>query len=172
MKTEPPAFSNRNCLTLVDRRGRRSGHCRCRPGGSVLQPGKLRPMKLERRRNLMKPLNALSVAALTLLPLYAQIPSAHRSFQNVQGYQQILVLGSDGHLNLEQAPFGNIPPGRLQIDANVRSFQALDNQTVLVLDSDGHLWLERAAFGNIPPGRIEIDVNVRAFQALDSQTVL
>src|SRR5258708_3921921 len=171
MKTEPPAFSNRYCLTLVDRRCRRSGHCRCRPGGSALHPGKLRPMKFERRRNLMKLLNALSVAALTLLPLYSQIPSAHRSFQNVQGYQQILVLGIDGHLSLEHAPFGNGPHRRSVIDANVRAFQALDRRTVLVLGIDGNLSLEQAPFGILPPSRLQVDANVRAFQAVNANHI-
>src|SRR5260370_40552412 len=119
----------------------------------------------------MKPLTAISVAALSALPLCSQIPNAHRSFQNVQGYQQILVRGTDGTLWLDQAPFGNVPPSRFTIDANVRSFQALDSQTALVLGSDSNLSLEEGPVGNAPPCRRPIDVKVAAFQAPHRRTV-
>jgi hypothetical protein len=48
-----------------------------------------------------------------------------RSFQTVDAYQHIFVLGTDGNLWLEQAPFGNkVPPARVQIDGNAFTFQA------------------------------------------------
>ena len=78
----------------------------------------------------------------------------------------MIVLGTDGNLWLEYAPFGNVPLGRQQVDANVQDFQGLDNQTILVLGTDGNLALERAPFGNVPAGRQQVDGNVRAFQGL------
>ena len=75
--------------------------------------------------------------------------------------EDILVLGSNGDLWLEQAPFGTVPPGRQQVDGNVRAFRALDGQTVLVLGFDGNLWLEHGPFGAVPPPRQQVDGNVR-----------
>jgi hypothetical protein len=63
----------------------------------------------------------------------------------------VLVLGTDGNLWLEHAPFGvNVPPTRELIDGNVQAFQALDNLHGLVLGTDGNLWLEQARFGAPP----------------------
>lgn len=101
-----------------------------------------------------------------------QPPPMPRSFQTVDGYKHIFVLGTNGNLWLEQAPFGKVPPTRQQVDGNVFTFQTLDVQTVLVLGTDGNLWLEHGPFGKIPPTREQVDGNVQAFQGLDSQTVL
>ena len=100
-----------------------------------------------------------------------QPPPMPRSFQTVDGYQHIFVLGTNGNLWLEQPPFGSVPPARTQVDATAFTFQALDNQNVLVLGTDGKLWLEQAPFGKVPPARTQIDASVQAFQALDSQNV-
>ena len=82
-----------------------------------------------------------------------------------------MVLGTDGKLWLEHAPFGNVPPGREQVDANVRAFQGFQSLigglTALVLGTEGNLWLEHPPFGNVPPSRQQVDGNVRAFQGLD-----
>ena len=94
------------------------------------------------------------------------------TFQGLPGGQQIYVLGTDFNLWLEQAPFGKVPPARQQVDGNVETFQAFDNQTAYVLGTDGNLWLEQAPFGKIPPARQQVDGNVLSFQALDNQTVL
>ncbi len=74
----------------------------------------------------------------------------------------VYVLGSDGNLWLEQAPFGKIPPNRTQVDANAVGCAAVDANTVYVLGSDGNLWLEQAPFGpgHVPPNRTQIDANV------------
>jgi hypothetical protein len=91
--------------------------------------------------------------------------------------QQIFVLGSDGNLWLEEAPFGKqIPPFRVQVDGNVdlyASFQAFNAEEALVCGSDGNLWLEEAPFGAAPlpdtsyppsPGsRVQIDGSVGAY---------
>jgi hypothetical protein len=94
-----------------------------------------------------------------------EAPAPRRTFQSLDG-TNIFVLGSDGNLWLEHAPFGqHVPPSRQQVDGNVLAFQELDTETVLVLGTDGNLWLEQAPFGNVPPNRQQIDGNVRAFQA-------
>ncbi|MGA2292291.1 hypothetical protein [Bradyrhizobium sp.] len=65
--------------------------------------------------------------------------------------QQIFVLGTDGNLWLEGAPFGTqIPPLRTQVDGNVSYFGAFSAQEVLVLGTDGNLWLEVGPFGQVP----------------------
>lgn len=56
----------------------------------------------------------------------------------------VLVLGKDGNLWLESAPFGRVPPERKQVDRNVESFKAIDADHVAVLDTSGSLWLEDA----------------------------
>ena len=96
---------------------------------------------------------------------------APQTFQSLDA-QNILVLGTDGNLWLEQAPFGKVPPARQQIDGNTRTFQGLTTQSVYVLGNDGNLWLEQAPFGKPPPARQQVDAGVDAFQALDQQTVV
>jgi len=100
-----------------------------------------------------------------------QPPLMPRSFQTLDDYQHIFAPGTDGNLWLEQPPFGNPPPARKQVDGNVFTFQALDNQTVLSLGTDGNLWLEHGPFGTVPPNREQVDGSVQAFQGLDAQTV-
>ena len=97
---------------------------------------------------------------------------ALRSFQTIDGYQHIFVLGTDGNLWLEQPPFGTAPPQRVQVDGSVSTFQPLSDQQVLVLGRDGKLWLEQAPFGKVPPSRVQVDGSVQAFQGVNSQTVL
>jgi hypothetical protein len=101
-----------------------------------------------------------------------QPPPMPRSFQTVDGYSHIFVLGVNGNLWLEQAPFGKVPPARQQVDATAFTFQAMDNNDVFVLGTDGNLWLETAPWGKVPPARQQVDGSVQAFQALDSQTVV
>jgi hypothetical protein len=77
----------------------------------------------------------------------------------------VMVLSSeDNNLWLEYAPFGNVPPSlcfvpntdvqqfgcRIQIDANVASFEFLD---VMFVQSslDNNLWLEYGPFGGFDP---------------------
>ena len=69
----------------------------------------------------------------------------------------VVVLGTDGKLWLEQAPFGHVPPSRQQIDANVMEFAATDENNVLVLGTDGRLWWEQAPWNVVPPHRQLID---------------
>jgi hypothetical protein len=52
-----------------------------------------------------------------------------RSFQTLDGYEHIFVLGTDGNLWLEQPPSGTPPPPRTQVDGTAFTFQALDNET-------------------------------------------
>jgi hypothetical protein len=107
----------------------------------------------------------------------AKAPTA-RTFQGLPDLQDILVLGTDHYLWLEQAPFGTVPPVRQRVDNNVQAFQAMDTQLVLVhtqhvlvLGIDGKLWLEQAPFGKIPPVQQQIDKNVRAFQAVNENNI-
>jgi hypothetical protein len=86
-----------------------------------------------------------------------------KSFAPAQPFDagNIFVLGSDGKLWFEHGPFGNVPPMREQVDANVRSFQLLGWQAALVLGTDHNLWLEHAPFGYGIPRREQVDGNVR-----------
>lgn len=101
--------------------------------------------------------------------------------RNVQAFQaldeaNVFVLGTDGNLWYEWAPFASdsnlVPINRKQVDGNVYAFQAIDTNTVYVLGTDGNLWLENGPFGTVPlphgtgpSQRIQVDANVRAFQA-------
>jgi len=87
------------------------------------------------------------------------------------GTNDIYVLGSDGNLWLEQAPFGNVPPARQQVDGNVAAFEALTSASALVPGSDGNLWLELGPWGNVPPTRSQVDGNVKAFQAMGASGI-
>jgi hypothetical protein len=89
-----------------------------------------------------------------------QPPLMPRSFQTVDGYEHIFVLGTDGSLWLEQGPFGHVPPPRQQIDASVMEFTATDEDNVLVLGTDGRLWWEQAPWNEVPPKRQLIDGTV------------
>jgi hypothetical protein len=93
------------------------------------------------------------------------------TFQEVDP-QHILVLGTDNKLWMEQAPFGDVPPSRQQVDGNVWGFQAADVSHVFVLGADGNLWLEQAPFGNVPPSRQQVDGHVWSFGAIDINHVL
>jgi uncharacterized protein (TIGR03437 family) len=84
---------------------------------------------------------------------------------------EVLVLGTNGNLWLEQAPFGKVPPSRAQVDETVQAFQALSTTEVYVLGSNGNLWLEQAPFGKVPPSRTQVDETVQAFQALSTTEV-
>lgn len=99
---------------------------------------------------------------------------------------QIFVLGGDGNLWLEEAPFGvQIPPKRVPVDGNVdlyASFQAVFSNEAFVCGSDGNLWLEMGPFGPVPlpsvssfpppPGtRYQIDGSVGAYDVWDPGNV-
>lgn len=85
----------------------------------------------------------------------------------------IFVLGTDGNLWLENAPFGQVPPSRVQVDANVATFQPPQivrfehgawDYGMLVLGTDGNLWAANPPFGHVPPSRIQVDATVQAFE--------
>jgi CubicO group peptidase (beta-lactamase class C family) len=114
--------------------------------------------------------SALGLATLG----FAQDSNSPRTFQALSD-AQVFVLGSNGNLWLEQAPFGKIPPNpRFQIDGNVRTFQGLSATEAYVLQTDGKLWLEHAPWapvGKVPPARVQVDGNVQAFIALSNNVV-
>jgi hypothetical protein len=100
--------------------------------------------------------------------------------------EQILVLGTDGNLWLEQPPYGTqIPPQRTPVDGNVdllAAFQPIYANEIFVCGSDGNLWLEQGQFGQVPlpdtssfpPGRgqrYQIDGSVGLFQAMSAGEV-
>jgi hypothetical protein len=124
-------------------------------------------------RELSLSLCLLSAALLAVCP-GATAGNASETFQTAsrRNPEQIFVLGSDGKLWLERAPFGAIPPDRVQIDATAVAFQPLVDQAVLVLGTDRKLWLEHGPFGSIPPARELVDTSVQDFEAVDDQSVL
>jgi hypothetical protein len=98
---------------------------------------------------------------------------------------QALVCGTDYNLWFEQGPFGTVPlptsssypPGpssRFQIDGNVGSFYAWDQENIFVCGNDGNLWLE-FGFGTtipaVPPPRYHIDGNVMGYQPVSLEEV-
>src|SRR5436190_17860024 len=86
---------------------------------------------------------------------------------------QVVVQGNDDNLWLESAPFGQVPPSRVQIDTEVSTFQGLPGlNDVVVQGHNGNLWLEHAPFGHVPPVRELIDTAVSAFQPLSNSKVL
>jgi hypothetical protein len=86
---------------------------------------------------------------------------------------EILVLGDNGNLWLEHAPFGKVPPARQQVDQTVLTFQGLTDGSgnIYVLGTDGDLWLSKPPFGKVPPARQFVDEDVQSFQAIDSSHV-
>ena len=83
-------------------------------------------------------LSAISEAAADSMSLGAAGP---------QNANHIFVLGTDGNMWLEHAPFGEGIPRREQVDGNVRAFQGLDRRTAFALGAcqQGYVW--REAFG-------------------------
>jgi hypothetical protein len=55
-----------------------------------------------------------------------QIDGGVAAFQ-VLSQSQVVVLGTDGKLWLESAPFTKVPPTRTQVDANVKLFYSFPN---------------------------------------------
>jgi hypothetical protein len=87
----------------------------------------------------------------------------------------VYVIGSDGALWLEQAPFGpaHIPPKRTPVDTSAMACSAVDANTIYVLGNDGNLWLEQAPFGpaHIPPKRTPIDKYAVGCSAVNANTI-
>jgi len=78
-------------------------------------------------------------------------PVTALSLPALQQTTWIYVLGTDGNLWLEPPPFGSVPPARVQVDAKVADFQAIDSASVYVLDKSNFLWIENAPFSVPPP---------------------
>jgi hypothetical protein len=87
----------------------------------------------------------------------------------------VYVIGSDGNLWLEQAPFGTLPPNRTPgpVDANAMACSGVDANTVFVVGSDHNFWIEHAPFGpgNIPPLRTLVYTDALGCSAVDANTV-
>ncbi len=87
---------------------------------------------------------------------------------NVAGFQafdtsNVAVLGFDRNLWLETGPWGQIPPSRQQIDANVNTFVSTGGPNEFaIIGSDNKLWFATAPWGQVPPQRTLIDANVQA----------
>jgi hypothetical protein len=121
------------------------------------------------------------------IPVDRNVSLLPAPFQTVAGelLGMVFVLGLNGNLWLEYAPFGQAPPKRDLVDGNAVAFQALSDAEVFVLGSDGNLWLEHAPFGQAPPRRDHVDGNValptpvasgevpvlRSFQALSDAEI-
>jgi hypothetical protein len=106
-------------------------------------------------------------------PNSLQVDANVIAFQGLDG-NNVFVLGQNGNLWLEMWPFGNqIPPNRLQLDGNVRAFQAIQSgfgDKVFVLGTDDNLWWEPWPTGSVAntiAERLIVDANVQTFQVLD-----
>jgi len=88
-------------------------------------------------------------------------PSTHPGFFG-QSLIEAYVLGSDGNLWLESAPWGNPPPSRQQVGrGGLAAFcPVAGTNQVLVLSTDGTLWLNTVGQGATGP---QVDGNVAAF---------
>ena len=88
-------------------------------------------------------------------------PSKHPGFFWLS-LTQAYVLGNDGKLWLENAPWGNPPPSRQEVGGGgVVAFCPVDGTNqVLVLSTDGTLWLNTLGMGATAP---QVDGNVAAF---------
>jgi hypothetical protein len=98
----------------------------------------------------------------------AYVDANVRAFQGMDA-STVYVLGTDGKLWNETAPFGG-PTGyahRFEVDANVTSFKAVDDSNVYVLGSDGKLWNEHGTMNN----RMFVDQNVQRYTPLDDFTI-
>jgi hypothetical protein len=129
-----------------------------------------------------------SFGAQLYIPIDRDVSFLPASFQTAfqTNLAMVFVLGLDGSLWLENAPFGQVPPVRAQVDGNVVAFQALSDSELFVLGSDGNLWLEHGPFGQVPPQREQVDGTValplpaasgevpvlRSFQALSDTEIL
>jgi hypothetical protein len=114
------------------------------------------------------------------LPPFGSLPPRNVTTvdKNVAQFEQydfetIYVLGTDGNLWVEKAPFGTVPPARTQIDGNVKTFRYPNPDYIYVLSSDeaGILWLEFPQYGGTPPPRVQIDSNVATMEAFDEYSV-
>ena len=88
----------------------------------------------------------------------------------------IFVVGTDGNLWLENAPWGRVPPKRQLIDGTVQAFQTLppqqeDTTQLFVRGYDGNLWFEQAPWGKVPPARTLLASNVLSF-SLEASSLL
>jgi hypothetical protein len=88
-------------------------------------------------------------------------PSTHPGFFGL-GLIEAYVLGRDGNLWLENAPWGNPAPSRQRVGGGgVAAFRPVTGTNqVLVLSTDGTLWLNTVGQGATGP---QVDGNVAAF---------
>ena len=88
-----------------------------------------------------------------------------QKFQAVTA-NSVFVLGHDGRLWLEHAPFDH---GTMWEAGGVQAFQGVGGGRVFVLGGDGRLWLESGPFPATP--RQLVASNVANFQALDDHII-
>jgi hypothetical protein len=87
-------------------------------------------------------------------------PSTHPGFFG-QSLNEAFVLGSDGKLWLESAPWGNAPPSRQQVGNGFVAFSpVIGTNQVLGLAADGTLWLNTVGQASNGP---QVDGSVIAF---------
>ena len=98
--------------------------------------------------------------------------------ENVRAFHQwglnesVWVLGTDGNLWLEYAPYGNVPPKRDPVDTNVLAFQPLSDTSAVVLHNDGKLVVVSGLFGEQAPIYANIATDVMEFVATDADNML
>jgi hypothetical protein len=115
------------------------------------------------------------------LPPFGSLPPSNMTLvdknvaQFVQfDFQTIYVLGTNGNLWIESAPFGVAPPSRVQIDGDVKTFRGPNpdfSVYVLSADANATLWLEFPSYGGVPPPRVQIDSNIATLEALNEDQV-
>jgi hypothetical protein len=91
--------------------------------------------------------------------------------------ENVYVLGTDGKLWLETAPFGNAPPKRVEVDVNVKAWRTVfTTGALLVLHTDNTLWTYPAPDPNAryriePRPPVQIDGDVKDFFSWDGETI-
>jgi hypothetical protein len=117
-----------------------------------------------------KALDLTEVGGHIHIPPPVQIDANVADFYSYDG-ATVYVLGTDGHLWQESAPFGKVPPARVPVDVGVKAFTPVVNFTpvfdllVLGADADSTLLMEGPPFGSLPPSATAVDRNVVQFSS-------
>lgn len=91
-----------------------------------------------------------------------QVDATVSSFQAFDR-DTLAILGNDGNLWFATSPWGQVPPSRQQIDANVWTFISTQGTgEFAIIGRDGLLWWAQGPWGQVPPQRTLIDATAQA----------